>query len=67
MKVRATISFVDGQFGRHNKDEVFEMPVEADWLNAGLVVPVDDDGIETAAITPPQKAVIKKTNGRKKG
>ena len=65
MQVEAVKSFVDGKFGRHSKGDVFEMPKEADWLNAGLVVPYEGDDIETAAIQPPQVAVIKKTNARK--
>lgn len=65
MQVKAVNSFVDGKFGRHNKGDVFELPAEADWLNAGLVVPFVEDGIEMAAIEPPQRAVIKKTNARK--
>lgn len=64
MLVKATISFVDGLYGRHNKDEVFELPAGADWLRSGLVVPVEPE-VETAVIEPPQRAV-KKTNSPRK-
>ena len=64
MLVRAVISFVDGLYGRHDKDEEFELPLGADWLRSGLVEPVGEN-IETAAITPPKRAV-KKTNSPRK-
>jgi hypothetical protein len=64
MLVKATISFVDGKYGRHNEDDVFELPAGCDWLQSGLVEPVEPK-IETAAIEPPKRAV-KKTNTPRK-
>ena len=62
MQVRATRSFVDGKYGRHNEDDVFELPAGCDWLQSGLVEPVEPE-IETASMEPPTR--IKKTNARK--
>ena len=65
MLVRAVKSFVDGKYGRHDEGDVFDIPNGADWVLAGLVEAIEGDAIETAAIAPPEKAVIKKTNARK--
>lgn len=68
MIVRAIKSFVgkgtDGVKYRKDVGDVFELPVGSDWIDAGLVVPMDD-GPETAATQPPETAV--KPRARKRG
>ncbi len=65
MKVRAVVSFSDesGRFIRQR--EVFDLPADVDWLQAGLVVPVPETGAETATLVEPEKR--KRTNGKAKG
>lgn len=69
MKVRAIRSFVgkgpDGIKYRHEEGNIFELPEGSDWIRAGLVVPVEDEGPETAATQPAETAV--KPKARKRG
>lgn len=66
MRVKALKSFIsriDGQTYRVEQDDVLEMPLSADWAQAGLVKPLDD-GPETASIKPPERSVTKKSRAR---
>lgn len=56
MKVRAVKSFGGSQYGHRAAGSVFDLPDGVDWLEAGLVVPVEPE-IETAAMEAPEKAV----------
>ena len=53
MQVQALVGFaavVAGQPVAVRAGEVVELPAGADWLTAGLVVPLRDEPVETASL-----------------
>lgn len=68
MKVIAVKNFVgiiDNVKKPFEEGQEFELPAGADWLDAGLVVPVRTRKVETATRKAPEKAVTRSTT--KKG
>ena len=65
MKVRATMDFettLEGIKWQVKKDSEFDLPKYpkcAEWLQAGLVVPVREEKIETAVRKPQERAVTR--------
>lgn len=59
MRVRAVKSFGSTFYGHKPAGSVFELPDGVDWLEAGLVEPVDEKAgeIESATLEAPEKAV----------
>lgn len=62
--LKSFISRIDGQTYRVGQDDVLEMPLGADWAQAGLVEALDN-APETASVKPPERAVTKKSRARK--
>lgn len=72
MKVQALKSFVgkgpNGIKYRQEAGDIFELPEGSDWIKAGLVAPVVEDGeLELAATEPPETAVMPKGTRKKRG
>lgn len=74
MMVQAAVSFVDSSGGikrRFAAGDILELPKDVDWLRAGLVFAVPDDGepvevIETAAVKPAANAAVRTRKPRAK-
>jgi hypothetical protein len=63
MLVRAVKSFGGSKYGHKPAGSVFELPEGVDWLQAGLVEPVEQE-IETASVEAPETAVKPKAKRR---
>ena len=67
--VRSFVSIVGGVKWSVPKGKELDMPPGADWLKAGLVVPVRTTPVKTAVIAPREKAVTRapKTHNTPRG
>lgn len=70
MKAIALKSFVGGAPNgaqvHVTEGDVFDLPPGTDWVQAGLARPLPAQA-ETAAVEPPERAVIKRPRKRKDG
>ena len=58
MRVLCVVSFSSRDFTASEGDE-FELPEGVDWLQAGFVVPLKEQKIETATAKPKERAAIR--------
>lgn len=65
MKVRAVKSFA-GRGVSHGAGDIFELPENVDWLQAGLVEPVEEAKKTATAEPDGETAAPKKTTRRRR-